>query len=842
MPGKEEKKKAREQEKAQRAKEKEQRAKEKEERKNARAEKKKKEEEQKQAKKESKKNKTGGQGGEEKLTPEQAAYKAQIQQGLQRDEDAKKQEQINRTARQQAYREQIEAGLKRDEDARKKREEDLAKRQEEYRLQIEAGLQRDADIRRQYEEDLARRQEEYKQQIEAGLQRDAEARRKSEEERAERQEAYKKQIEEGLERAKREREEADRAYLKKMNEEFERDSQEVTERANSIEEESGNLLRARISHRKEDADKLKEQQGKYEELNAKVSGMGDTYSVLEKDKQYNFQDRLKALQDKNENAKKFFVDAKDKVEKYKGYRDEFEAETQNKRLMRLVRKISLLGAQGAAANQTPGAVLKSGNIQAVAPKYSEDDKTKKEEVDEFYSEHAEVWKGAANSITDFVHNHLDLSGKKKDGSAADTSDKVFGVFWGFIDSLIAAFQAWNTFSRMYKRDKNRDLMEGEGQKDHADRWQDARVGMEKIVGVITSVLGTIGTVAGTGPGAILGIISNCAVLFMKCITIADSGSRAHGINKRKWRLWKTIEEKRKKYLDEAAGGDQDAQEAADALDVNQWYRTRAGGINKKRAELREKLANNDDMKLSSGTHIATSRQQHVGKGWLGKDVTVYEGYDNLYNKIDQEKQKRYESLDSGQIKRGKTEDKKQKKKIRLMEALQLIEQYYEEDQAQNKHFKMIAHALEESATESLDMVANLANLSVIGDNIGKIIKVATAAYGLVRDVGAWVVNHIRDAAGHGEIKGINRKEMASNMYSSIEGMLSMDYGWDGNDFLSENIDKVVNYRVESGARRLKHMRGMMTGLDVHLEPLMTAGNKSALVDSLASSFSQDGNG
>ena len=284
-------------------------------------------------------------------------------------------------------------------------------------------------------------------------------------------------------------------------------------------------------------------------------------------------------------------------------------------------------------------------------------------------------------------------------------------------------------------------------------------------------------------------------------------------------------------------------EAAEAYNLQGMW-SRASRVKEKRDLLRQRLADGT-FKLqaegnagnaNAGNAIATGTDLRGGTVKYRKITTSYgSAYASLSDKIDKEK-----TWGKAQNFGENSSEKKQyKTRVRLMEALELIERYYEEDQSQNRQLKLMGHSIEDSITESTSMIANLADLSVVGAGVGKILKVAAASYGLVRGVGSWAYGKISEANGHANDKEFVRNEMAETMFQSIKGITDESYGWRSDHFA---VEAVENHKVASAANRMKHVRGMMTGLDLHLDPLLTAPNKEEFLKSLSSAFSQDGNG
>lgn len=667
---------------------------------------------------------------------------------------------------------------------------------------------------------------------------------------------------------------ASRANMSMMRAEEEQRKQEISSKKGSFEKiydkagstldevqkESEEVGKADITHTASMQGKVQLHQGKLSMVENACGVLDSNYSVLEYDQGTGYRGRMERLRKKLGETKAFSGHAVHKAEKSAAARSRYQKETQNARLMRMVKKIAELGQEGdlgefqlipglkapaaapqpqqdqtGAAGQTgqDASTGQTGNTQAQQPEEEkkslfwrgQENATK---LADGYDEHADFWVSLASDINDTIFNHFDLFDFDKKG--VKTSNTALGGVFGVFGALCSAFKTWNTFVNMMKKDYD---MRGRGEKkDAADRWQDAREGLEAIVDLINDTLGAIGNFGGDMLSGIIGIISNCATLFMKCIAVADSSARIAGVNHRKNDLWDQIQKKREKYESEKD------MESAGYYDLPNKIGA-ARKIKAKRRELREKLAG---QKLSTGENVATEKNlsevsdkkfHHISKSY-GDDYTT------LSDKIIAEKERRKEG-ESGENAAALEDRTTYKRRLHMMEALELLERYYEEDQAQNRQIKILSHALEESAVESVNMAGNLAKVSVVGAGVGTIISVATSTYSVVSSVTRFTTEKIRGAMGHDNDKSFRRNEMAMTMFNSVEGLINTPkYGLEGG--VVGSVDQVQDMYLDSAAERLHHVRGMMAGLDVHLDPLMTAGNKGEFIASLSSAFSEDGNG
>ena len=610
--------------------------------------------------------------------------------------------------------------------------------------------------------------------------------------------------------------------------EFDSNRTKINESLNAILINSNQLLKGEYSHRRSEKLLLAQQYENMRDVNRRIE-QASTYTILNEDQSFGYDLKLKEMQLKQEATQKTIDAADEKIQKYSLIRNEFAEETGNERLMRFIRKVA-----GLENRPAPDPNAQQSN-QPKAPLSPEEakrkgltDETIKEQVEEFYGEYGDAWGTAAEDITDVVLNHFDTTnlGDAGFGSAADKADVGLSGIFSFFGAIKATFSAWNTFSRMYKNDKLR-KMRGE-KKDAHDIWQDVRVGLEKVVDIINSTLGFVGSFLKEGPAAILGLASNAATLLLKFVTIADSSARAGGILYRKQKLWNQMEEKKAKHKDELM--------LVQALDFS-GFGTRAHVIKKKREWLRDYLSNN--VKLGSTDQKVAVKQQFAAddkkKKRLSEKVHYGDDYVNLSDKLDAEKAwGKQQNFTFAQ-------EKEYKKRVHLMEALELIERYYEEDAAHNRHLKMIGHAVEDSITESVDMIGNLGDLSVIGGSWGKILNIAAGAYKVVRGIGSEVYKHVSKVNGHNDAKKFLRTEMSDTMFQSIKGITTPEYGWipAAGSF---NPDFMPDFRLKSANERVKHIHGMMNGLDLHMNPLLETSDREGFVENLASAFSQDGNG
>lgn len=615
--------------------------------------------------------------------------------------------------------------------------------------------------------------------------------------------------------------------------EFQTKYAEASERIKTMETVSEYFKDRQITHNPTAQLYAGEMKNSSEQAQSIYADLRSGYADLKTEKEVSYAWKMLTMGNRLERVKKSEEKITHAAEKSAAARKLFDEETGNKRLMTLVRKIAALsGSEMGDFKLVPGQTSGTAGTASPAQQPTQDTPSafwkrqeKVEEGTEVYETYEAPFIELASGINDAVQAHFEMKDVK--GIGVDLSNQGLGGGMAVVGAIASAFGAWNTFTKMYKTDKERRerALETGEKKDAEDRWQDAREGLQAVVDLISNTLGAIGTFGADALSGILGLIGNCAVLLTKFISIADSSVRVNKINVRKYRLWQRIKQKREKY------------KASGELESSAYYElpfkfSFAKEIKAKRRALRTSLA---QMKDRDGHAIATEEAvssvstekfQHIEK-------TYGEDYTDLESKIQEEKEHR---------KTDKSEDRTvYKKRVRMMEALELIEQYYELDQAQDRQVKILGHSVEDSVTESASVLSNLAKVSVIGATAGQILAASNAIYKVASKTTKFAVKKIRANLGHENDKAFRRNEMAMTLVKSVEdltkdGKYALQGGKKG------NVEAVEDYRLTSAAERLSHVHGMMTGLDIHLSPLMAAQNKGEFLQSLSSAFSEEGNG
>lgn len=631
----------------------------------------------------------------------------------------------------------------------------------------------------------------------------------------------------------REQEEKER-----KRQEFQTKYEEASERIKTMETVSQYFANRQITHNPTAQLYAGEMKHSSEQAQGIYADLRSNYADLKTDKGTSYAWKMLAMGDRLERAKRSEERITHATEKSAVSRKLFDEETGNTRLMTLVRKIASLSGTGLGTFKlVPGENTgTSGAASQPAQQQNGSENTtskfwKRQEVVEEGTDIYETYEAPfielASGINDAVQAHFEMKDVK--GIGVDVSNKGLGGGMAAVGAIASAFGAWNTFAKMYKTDKDRRERardEGTGeQKDAQDRWQDAREGLQAVVDLISNTLGTIGTFTADAVSGILGLISNCAVLLTKFISIADSSVRVHKLNTRKYAIWQKIKQKREKY----AGAKE--MESAGYYELPFKF-TFAKEIKAKRRALRSSLA---QMKDREGNAIATEAKvssvsnrkfQHI-------ENTYGEDYTGLEQKIQEEKEYR---------KTNTSEDRAvYKRRVRMMEALELIEQYYELDQAQDRQIKILGHSVEDSVTEGVSVVSNLAKVSVVGATAGQILAASNAIYKVASKTTKFAVKKIREGLGHGNDKEFRRNEMAMTLVRSVED-ITKDGKYALQGGVKGNVEAVEDYRLSSAAERLSHVHGMMTGLDIHMSPLMEAENRGEFLQSLSSAFSEEGNG
>ena len=447
--------------------------------------------------------------------------------------------------------------------------------------------------------------------------------------------------------------------------------------------------------------------------------------------------------------------------------------------------------------------------------------------------------GHAGDLKDVVETAMDiqeygLNGKAPDEDGFD-SGTATGAVMDCVNGLIAVYKAVKSFMSIWQKNKERKQRNEE--RDGHTVWQHVRELISQVISLGTSALGIASSYVPSPVSEILGIIGNGLNLLGQFITIGDSAVRIIGSKARKNMLWKKIQRKREKYKSDKNA---DA-ELEEAYNIGFFWRT--SKIKAKRDQLRAKLASGlyslqGGGQNNTGQAIAT-RQELTEKHRKVK-VGYGSDYTTLSDKIMAEK-----TWAAGQTNfKGSWAYRDYKKRVRLMEALEIMEQYYTLDQAENRQLKLAGHTLEDAVKEGSSMIANLTDIVQLFSTgtvgVGKILKIGIAVGSMVRNGVSSAYSTWSEKSGHNNDKEFIRKEMAETLYNSIEGLTK-----DSEYNLSEGMfafDQMKDRYLASAESRVSELSSVVTTLDLSMAGLMTAGNKADMIASMAAAFSQEGNG
>lgn len=379
-----------------------------------------------------------------------------------------------------------------------------------------------------------------------------------------------------------------------------------------------------------------------------------------------------------------------------------------------------------------------------------------------------------------------------------------------------------------------------------EAWRVIREAISGALDVIqegAECLGLVGTfVPIVGP--ILSVIGSGAGLVQSTINVLDSGARTLRLRSEKKKFWERMEEKKKKYESK-----KDFESAGYYNLGKDFFKSSETAIEEKRERLRDQIVEYDiaksviENKKSDKDLKNIKRAKKVnGKNMIGniqvKDTKVV--YGNYFTKLSSE------IMDE----KDKKKEDKDKRKLHMMEALDMVEKYYILNQAQKRQKKKLRD-------ESIDMGLGLlgfagdlteligeagaavsGGLSLSMSVIGKAASIASSGINIVKGIYSDIHEERSKKNGHLNDKKLRRNEMALTLMNSVNSVMKTEYGWQDKEETFK-LDFIPDTKVFTASDNLEVFDETLTGVDINLQDLIGAESKREFMDVLSASFSQE---
>lgn len=353
-----------------------------------------------------------------------------------------------------------------------------------------------------------------------------------------------------------------------------------------------------------------------------------------------------------------------------------------------------------------------------------------------------------------------------------------------------------------------------GNIDRQEQWKDARMIMEQIAGLFSTMLGAVAPYTALVPllGSILGIVDSgiqCLIGGMNLFTNIYHGSQMH---KERKRIWAEIERKRKKYekqKDETSA----AYYTMEGTGKGVFKRSRDWSkIDAKRKKLRD-----EDLK-----------------------GTVSDG--ELSSRISKLREERHQAIEESGTRFG-DDRKSYKEKMRAMEALQLMNHYRAVEKAEKKMDKAVAHDTEGLAKNAVKIIGNAVSLggeisaNPIAAAAGYGINVAEGGYEMARDAGSAVYKQVRKWYGAEGRKQETRSQMADYLFDKMVSLGPTAQKWTTDEFFDLTVK---DYKIKEYGQSMDELNTVLRkGLDSRMTLLLSAPTGADMKKALAAAFSQD---
>jgi len=409
-----------------------------------------------------------------------------------------------------------------------------------------------------------------------------------------------------------------------------------------------------------------------------------------------------------------------------------------------------------------------------------------------------------------------------DNSKAGIASSVLSGISSVLKLIKTSISLGKAIRHEYKEDSKAPTL------DRQERWKIARGFLRDAVELVDGFGGTFAPLTKAIPffNSILGLCTDGATMVLDIIDLVDSSVHIEMMRHDKNRIYERIKEKQQKYAAGSVYADAAAEQAY-SLD-RKPLRSKATSVDLKRKELMKQIAE------QPGSNIHVVRKDSL----RSRNDSVY-------------REAQYglgERIKAARAQGGS------KSSVRVMEALEIMEEYRGLEKAQKKKIKTLRHNIEDIITGSVSITGNALKLSGeiavatgVGAPVGGAlyaagigVGIAGSAYGIARDAISSVYKSIRTLVGAEDNKSTTREDMAIMIMQKMEEVAGSSI-WSGTKFandaaLSTSGDEKDVIREGHNVEYLHSI--LRRGLDVNMSDLIASRSKSELKDKISSAFGQ----
>ena len=451
--------------------------------------------------------------------------------------------------------------------------------------------------------------------------------------------------------------------------------------------------------------------------------------------------------------------------------------------------------------------------------------------------------GTYGDVTGFIEDSGDVTDMKElakgfmsgEKSLADVKDEVFdsdfdksagGIIGGVLTGIASVVTLSKTLVALVKAIRNEyksGRNGGDVTIDNQGRFQQVRGFIHKAADIMEGFGDTFGPLTQVIPfyDSIVGLCQGSIAMAGDTMDLVSSSMGVHSMRKYRDKIYQRIQERRALYT---------ADETKDRKAASAYNVSGKKGLEKKRHELEKEAAIKGERTGAVRIVSAASRRS--------KNDTIFrEAQYGLGERIQS------------------TEDTSDQRRL---EAMEMMEEYREADQAHKKNVKALLHNVEEIVkggigitASGLGLAGEIACMTGVGVAVGLALKTASGAmelgssiYEKGREIGSFVYKSVRTLTGAEDNKSTVREDMAISLMERMEEVSASPIWTTDNKGFAEDQDLYA--LGESNTRQLfrqshnvEHLHQILRkGLDTDMPDLLESESRADLKGKLASAFGQ----
>ena len=426
----------------------------------------------------------------------------------------------------------------------------------------------------------------------------------------------------------------------------------------------------------------------------------------------------------------------------------------------------------------------------------------------------------------FMSGEKSLSDVKGDVFDDEFDNSAVGIIGGVLSGIASVVTLSKTLVALVKAIRNEYKSGKDGGDvtiDNQGRFQQVRGFVHKAADIMEGFGDTFGPLTQVIPfyDSIVGLCQGSIAMAGDTMDLVSSSMGIHSMRKYRDKIYQRIQERRALYT---------ADETRDRKAASAYNVTGKKGLEKKRHELEREAAIKGEKTGAVRIVAASSRRS--------KNDTIFrEAQYGLGERIQA------------------TEDVGDQRRL---EAMEMMEEYREADQAHKKNVKALLHNVEAIVkggigitSSGMSLAGEIACMTGVGAAVGLALKTASGVmdlgssiYEKGREVGSFVYKSVRTLTGAEDNKNTVREDMAISLMERMEEVSASPIWTTDNKGFAEDQD--LYSLGESNTRQLfrqshnvEHLHQILRkGLDTDMPDLLESESRADLKGKLAAAFGQ----